>query len=197
MPDFAFKAVFIVGLLAQIVIRAPFDRQRRQNRIVSNRSDRQEQFLLILLTLGGFVFPLLYIFTPWLNFANYDLPVWLRWIGVVILAGSLWVFWKAHHDLGRNWSPSLQIRADHTLVTNGIYETIRHPMYASQWLWVIAQPLLLSNWIAGVGGLILFLVFYFVRVPVEEQMMLAEFGEQYQAYMRRTGRVVPRLGKTS
>src|SRR6266849_6065064 len=97
MPDLSFKAAFILSLLGQIAIRAPFDRQRRQNKIVNNRSDRQEQLLLILLTLGGFVFPLIYIFNPWLNFANYELPVWLRWKGVVILAGSLWVFWRSRN----------------------------------------------------------------------------------------------------
>jgi protein-S-isoprenylcysteine O-methyltransferase Ste14 len=118
-------------------------------------------------------------------------------VGVVILLGSLWVFWRAHHDLGRNWSPSLEIREDHNLVTNGIYETIRHPMCASQWLWIIAQPLLLTNWIAGVGGVITFALLYFIRVPVEEKMMLAEFGEQYQAYTARTGRVLPRMGEPS
>ena len=43
--DLPFKAAFVLGLLAQIVIRAPIERQRRQNKIVSNRSDRQEQIL--------------------------------------------------------------------------------------------------------------------------------------------------------
>jgi protein-S-isoprenylcysteine O-methyltransferase Ste14 len=32
----------------------------------------------------------------------------------------------------------------------------------------------------------------YVRVPKEEQMMLDEFGEEYQAYMQRTGRFLPR-----
>jgi protein-S-isoprenylcysteine O-methyltransferase Ste14 len=195
MPDLIFKAAFILGLLGQIVIRAPYDRQRRQNKIVKNNSDRQEQVLLILLFLGGFLLPLLYIFTPWLNFANYILAVWLRGVGVVILLGSLWVFWRAHHDLGRNWSPSLEIRADHDLVTHGIYESIRHPMYASQWLWIIAQPLLLTNWLAGLGGLVAFALLYFIRVPIEEKMMQAEFGAQYAAYQARSGRVVPKIGK--
>jgi protein-S-isoprenylcysteine O-methyltransferase Ste14 len=30
-------------------------------------------------------------------------------------------------------------------------------------------------------------------VPREERMMLDRFGEEYRAYMDRTGRVVPRL----
>jgi protein-S-isoprenylcysteine O-methyltransferase Ste14 len=191
MPDLIFKAAFVLGLVGQIIIRAPYDRLRRQNKITKNKSDRQEQVLLILLSLGG-VLSLVYIFTPWLNFANYDLPVWLRAVGVVFLIGALFVFWRAHHDLGRNWSPSLVIHAEQNLVTHGIYERIRHPMYASQWLFVIAQPLLLTNWIGGVLAAVPFLLLYFIRVPVEEQMMRAQFGEQYQAYEARTGRVVPK-----
>ena len=96
-------------------------------------------------------------------------------------------------DLGQNWSPTLQIREGHSLITNGLYRYIRHPMYASQWLWVIAQPLLLHNWIAGVGGVLAFLPLYFVRVPQEEQMMIEQFGEAYRAYRQRTGQILPRL----
>ncbi|MCL6613199.1 MAG: hypothetical protein K6U03_01040 [Firmicutes bacterium] len=61
--------------------------------------------------------------------------------------------------------------AKQQLVTQGIYGTIRHPMYASQLLWGIAQALLLQNWIAGPAGLAAFLPLYLVRVPREERMM--------------------------
>jgi protein-S-isoprenylcysteine O-methyltransferase Ste14 len=54
------------------------------------------------------------------------------------------------------------------------------------WLWVIAQPLLLHNWIAGLGGLKLFLPIYLVRVPREEQMMIDQFGEAFRAYRQHT-----------
>jgi protein-S-isoprenylcysteine O-methyltransferase Ste14 len=109
------------------------------------------------------------------------------------MAVAVWVFWRSHVDLGRNWSPSLQLREGHTLVTQGMYRSIRHPMYTSQCLWSIAQTLLLQNWVAGWAGLVLFLPLYLLRVPREEQMMLAQFGEAYRTYMERTGRVVPVL----
>ena len=64
---------------------------------------------------------------------------------------------------------------------------------ASQWLLVIAQPLLLPNWIAGFLNLLVFIPFYFLRVKAEEQMMLDSFGTQYQEYMKRTGGVLPKL----
>ena len=67
-------------------------------------------------------------------------------------------------------------------------------MYASQWLWVIAQPLLLQNWIAGFANLLVFIPFYLLRVRAEEKMMLDSFGTQYQEYMLKTGGVLPKLG---
>ncbi len=77
-------------------------------------------------------------------------------------------------------------------MTEGVYRYIRHPMYASQWLWVIAQAMLLHNWIAGLGGIVCFTPFYFMRVAPEEQMMLEQFGKEYRAYMQHTGRILPR-----
>lgn len=128
-----------------------------------------------------------------MNFANYELPFWAGWTGAACFALGLWLLWRAHADLGQNWSRSLEIRQGHQLVTSGIYRHIRHPMYAFGWLFGIAQALLLWNWIAGLSGLVSFALLYFLRVSREEQMMLDQFGDEYQAYMKRTGRVIPHL----
>jgi protein-S-isoprenylcysteine O-methyltransferase Ste14 len=66
-------------------------------------------------------------------------------------------------------------------------------MYASEWLWAIAQPLLIPNWVAGLLGCMAFIPFYLLRVRGEEEMMRDSFGEQYEAYARKTGRIFPRL----
>jgi protein-S-isoprenylcysteine O-methyltransferase Ste14 len=116
-----------------------------------------------------------------------------RLVGIIILAMAVWLFWRSHADLGRNWSPSLELREGHELVTEGVYRLVRHPMYASMWLWGVAQALLLQNWIAGWVSLVMFMPLYLLRVPREERMMLDEFGEEYRAYMNHTGRVIPRL----
>ena len=197
MFDTLFKATYVIALVIEIIIRLPYDRARRRTPVADDRVSRTEGVVLWLLLLGGFIFPMLYIFTPWLAFADYDLPDWAGWVGVALAVAALGVFWRAHVDLGRNWSPSLQLMEQHTLVTHGIYRFIRHPMYASQLILTVAQMLLLQNWIAGPGGLLLFLPLYFLRVPREEQMMLEKFGEQYRAYIRRTGRVLPSFTPSS
>ncbi len=188
-----FTAIYFVAIVAETVIRVPFNEKRKREKMSARRVTNQEKTLLGLLWLGMFLVPIIYAASSWLDFANYSLPAWAGWLGVLILAGAVFVFWRGHVDLGLNWSPSLEIREKHELVTHGIYGVIRHPMYASQALWVIAQPLLLQNWIAGFLDLLVFIPFYFLRVRAEEQMMLERFGDQYRMYMEKTGAVWPKF----
>jgi protein-S-isoprenylcysteine O-methyltransferase Ste14 len=188
-----FAAIYFVAIIIEMIIRAPLNQKRKQETMSEQRVTRQERTLLGLLFLGMFVVPIIYAATDWFDFANYVLPAWAGWLGVLILAGALFVFWRAHADLGLNWSPSLEIREEHELITRGIYGVIRHPMYASQWLWVIAQPFLLQNWIAGFLNLLVFIPFYFLRVKAEEQMMMEKFGDQYHAYMQKVGAILPKF----
>jgi protein-S-isoprenylcysteine O-methyltransferase Ste14 len=188
-----FTAVYFVAILIEMVIRAPLNRQRRLEKMSEQRVSTRERVLLGLLFVAMFLIPIVYAATGWLDFADYSLPAWAGWLGVALLAGAVFIFWRAHADLGLNWSPSLEIRERHELITRGIYGLIRHPMYASQFLWVIAQPLLLQNWLAGWLDLIVFVPFYFLRVGPEEQLMLDTFGDRYREYMQRAGGVLPKL----
>jgi len=189
-----FTAIYFVALVIQTVIRAPLNKKRRQEKMSERRFTDQEKTLLGLLLLGGFVAPIIYAATDWLDFADYTLPAWAGWLGVVLITGAVFVFWRAHADLGLNWSPTLEIREKHELITRGIYGVIRHPMYASQWLLAIALPLLLQNWIAGFLNLLVFIPFYLLRVKAEEQLMIEQFGDQYHAYMQKVGAVFPKMG---
>jgi protein-S-isoprenylcysteine O-methyltransferase Ste14 len=189
--------VYFAGLVVEVIVRFPHERARRRVTRTERRDTPAERAVLVGLSLAVFVLPLIYSLTRWLDFADYGLAPRAKaraaGLGAALLAGALWVFWRAHRDLGTNWSPTLEIGAEQTLTTGGIYHTIRHPMYASQLLWGLAQALLLPNWLAGPGGLASFLLLYFLRIPPEERMMLDHFGAAYRAYSARTGRVVPRL----
>ena len=148
-----FKLFYWAGIVAEIVIRAPYQKSWRATPKSERRDKHTENLVLWLLLIGSFVLPMVYSLTHWLDFANYSLPSWLGGLGVVFLLAALFVFWRAHQDLRSNWSPTLEIFQGHTLITNGIYGSIRHPMYLSQWLMVVAQFLLIQNWIAGLAGL--------------------------------------------
>lgn len=187
--------VYWLAMFAEMFIRVPINKKRKEQKMSTRRISKQEQVLLFLLLMGMFILPILYSASNWLEFADYSLPVWAGGLGVVFIASAVFVFWRSHVDLGLNWSPSLEIREQHELITRGIYRLIRHPMYASQWLWVLAQPLLLQNWVAGLLGSLVFVPFYFLRVRAEEKLMLEIFGEKYDAYRQTTGAIFPKLGK--
>lgn len=186
------KILYWAGLFIEVAIRAPFQKTWKAAAKTEQRVSRTEKVLLGSLS-AGIILPLIYSVTNWLDFADYSLPTWMGWLGVFLLACALFVFARSHLDLKSNWSPTLEIFEGHILVTNGIYRYIRHPMYASQWLWVIAQILLLQNWLAGPIDLIIFIPFYILRVLAEEKMMLDTFGDQYREYVKKTGGVIPKF----
>ena len=189
----SWNIVFLCGFIAYATIRQVFERRAKGNEKVVSRFDALEKILLGFLSLGIFFLPVLYFFTHVLDFANYRVSALFPWTGCAIMLASLWLFWRSHADLGVNWSMSLEMRRGHQLIRHGVYRSIRHPMYASVWLWGIAQALMLQNWIAGPSTLVTFAALYFFRVPREEKMLRDWFGVDYPEYMRQTRRVFPKM----
>jgi len=187
------EMAYVAGVLLFIAIRRPHQRRWKSNEFRDNRLNGIERMLLAAVFLAMMALPLLWLTTPWLSFADYRLPAWAGAAGMAMFAFAAWLFWRSHRDLGANWSPSLQVREGHELITSGIYAHVRHPMYAAIWLWALAQPLLIQNWIVGPAALLAFGAMYARRREAEETMMINQFGETYRAYAARTPRLMPRF----
>lgn len=187
------EIIWFATSLAMTIIRMPHSRRNQSNQIVDDKKDTIEKALLLLMFLSMAVLPYLELATRVFSFASYTLPGWAVWIGIGVQAPFLWLFWRSHVDLGKNWSPGLEIRDAHGLVSNGVYARMRHPMYAALWLSVLAQPLLIQNWIAGALVIPAWMALYVTRIPKEEAMMRGTFGEAYDAYVARTGRIWPKF----
>jgi len=137
---------------------------------------------------------IVYLFRPgWFAWAHLDLPIALRWTGAVLGIASLPLIWWVQRSLGVNFSTTLHVREEHTLVTSGPYHWVRHPMYTALFIWIAALLLLSANWLIIGVPLVAFLAIIVTRIDNEEKTMIEKFGEQYRIYMRRTGRFLPRL----
>lgn len=192
------KTFALINLIAVVVYLLAINTPARIRRKRAGRAEQRLNPVDVGLDITAAIFwqvmPFIVYFTDWLAFADYTLPRWAGWVGVAMVAVSLLLFWRAYADLGRNWSPTLEIAQDHQLVTGGVYGRIRHPVYAAMWLWALANPLMLWNWVAGFGLLVVFAVLYVRRVPREEAMMRDHFGDAYRDYAARTPALLPRLG---
>ena len=111
-------------------------------------------------------------------------------MGMGLGIGTLPLFVWTHEALGKNWSADLVIKEEHALVTGGPYRWVRHPMYTAFFGSSLAYFLLSANWVIGLTGLGTSVLFA-ARVDKEEALMIEEFGDEYQAYMQRTGRFLP------
>ena len=184
------KAVIVASSLAMVIIRAPHGQRSRGVKVARSARGVLEVVLLTFAWMAFFV-PLVWAAAPVFAFADYSLRPGPLLAGIVCLVAGLWLFARSHADLGTNWSITLEVREGHRLVTEGIYRTVRHPMYSALLLYSLGQVLVVPNWIAGPSyGLAMAALFAF-RFKPEERMMLEQFGPEYATYMERTKRLVP------
>jgi protein-S-isoprenylcysteine O-methyltransferase Ste14 len=191
MTPLVAKVIWCLGVVGWFVIRYPHQRRARRTPKLRT-SDRGRELALMTVSAAGLgVVPAVYVLANAPAFADYTFRPWQAWLGAAVFAAALWLFYRTHKDLGRNWSVTLEVRERHTLVTSGVYGRVRHPMYSAFWLWAMAQALLLPNWIAGPAGLVGFGTLFFLRVGREEALMIETFGDEYRRYMARTARILP------
>lgn len=188
-PWFA-KAAVLLASAVMIAIRAPHGQRSRGVAVAESHRGALELLLLTLAWIAFFL-PLVWVASPWLAFADYPLHPVPFSAGLLSLAIGLWLFHVSHRDLGTNWSITLELRAQHVLVTHGIYRSIRHPMYLALALYSLGYALVLPNWIAGPAYGVAFGLLFALRLGPEERMMRARFGADYDAYRARTKRLIP------
>jgi protein-S-isoprenylcysteine O-methyltransferase Ste14 len=196
MTDQPFRLILILGF-ATVTCLGLYYRIKSYTGEKLNR--RQEGlFVLLGLRLIALIFfagVIAYMIKPaWMAWSSMPLPVWLRWMGVgLALLGTILKTWT-FHKLGRNLTDTVVTRTEHSLVTSGPYRWVRHPFYTSFTLDLLGISLLMENWFILVCGAAA-LVMIVIRTRTEEENLIAGFGDEYRAYIRRVGRFVPRLNK--
>jgi protein-S-isoprenylcysteine O-methyltransferase Ste14 len=135
-----------------------------------------------------------YVINPeWLSWASLPFPLWLQWLGVgIALIGFALLQW-AQVTLGRSWSDTPRMMKEQALITSGPYQFIRHPIYTA-FILILGSTLFISaNWLIGLTWAGMTVLDIASRIGFEESLMLEYFGEQYQEYMEKTGRLLPKL----
>lgn len=201
--ELIFRIAFWTLLGAILIIRgiSVLKVHHAEERILPDKTaiKREGEFVFAFRLVTFFLliaFIILYsINTPFMNVLSFHIPSWLRWLGVCTGGLSLMLWAWSQATLDKYWSPQLQLRREHTLIMTGPYKRIRHPLYTSMVGWALGLALLTANW----GFVFLAVVTIGVlmrRVPMEEEMMVEQFGEEYNQYMQTTGRYLPKIQKS-
>lgn len=184
--------LFLSGMLISVYHRV------NAERLSGEQLDRsgEGKVLRIVLRLGGLLLWLALIaslFNPdWMTWSTYDSPDWLRWSGVLVASLCWFLLLWMFRSLGKNITDTVITRHEHQLVTHGPYRLIRHPLYTFATLFYIGIGLIIASWLVLLMACLAFWLLS-QRTPREEAQLLARFGDDYSAYMQRTGRYFPRL----
>lgn len=112
---------------------------------------------------------------------------------IVIIIGTI-VNIKGRLSLGMNWANQIKIYKDHNLVTFGVYNLVRHPLYASLiWMFYGASVIYL-NYCAFLLNTLIFIPFMYYRAKQEEKMLKEQF-KNYENYSKRVGMFFPKIIK--
>ena len=134
---------------------------------------------------------LAYLINPrWMRWSSLNLPAPLRWMGAGLGAATLSLAYWVFRTIGENITPTVETREKHELVTDGPYRWVRHPLYAVGTSFFVSLAVVAANWFMGLASLVV-LAMLLIRLPKEEEKLIERFGDEYRAYMERTGRLLP------
>jgi len=186
------ELIYLASFIIVTGIRKYYTAKFKPDREQEKKSSILDKILLGLIGIA-MLLPLLIIWIDLFPFANYQSIEVLRWAGLAIFVLGIYLLYRSHSDLGKNWNSQVAINKKQNLIQNGVYKGMRHPMYTAHLLWGIGNALVFTNWIVGPAMLITVILFLPQRIKREEKLLLEEFGTEYEDYMKKTGALISKL----
>jgi protein-S-isoprenylcysteine O-methyltransferase Ste14 len=118
-------------------------------------------------------------------------PEVLLWLAMLLAPLAVAMGALAARSLGRDFRVQAVVTEGHQLITTGPYRVVRHPIYASLLGLLLATGITITPWPALLASLAIFLVGTEIRVRVEDALLRARFGAEFEAYRQRTAAYIP------
>jgi protein-S-isoprenylcysteine O-methyltransferase Ste14 len=193
--DLEYRIIFLLLIVINLFVTGYY---RRKADLAGGKVSRKDEGFIMLNILRVFglliwlsimVYPL---FPPILNWAEIIIDDELRLLGIILgLFVTPMLFWTLK-TIGNNITQTIITREKHKLVTTGPYKYIRHPLYTFGSLLFLSLSIISGNWFILVIAALAFGTIS-LRTGKEEMNLLERFGEEYEVYIRKTGRYLPRL----
>ena len=183
--EFFFNALTTIWVVGEILIALLTTTREGKGSI----QDRGTQIILWVVIIASFKAD------EWMHrFLPIDMPGshnWLRPAALAILILGLGVRATAIAVLGRAFSANVAMRNGQRLQRSGLYALVRHPSYLGLELILLACALHTRTWACFAVIMVPPTLALLYRIHVEETALRLAFGDEYEAYSRRTKRLIP------
>jgi protein-S-isoprenylcysteine O-methyltransferase Ste14 len=181
-----FTITYFIWFLSEILLNRLF-RSKNTDRKGADKNTLR----IIWITIIGSIFIAVFVAV------KFSLPLLsnlvIKYVGLgVILFGvtlRLWVI----SSLGKFFTVDVTIRQNHQLKKDGFYKYLRHPSYFASLLSFIGFGIALNNWIALILLTSAIAVAFIMRIRIEENTLIEQFGIEYIEYKKETYALIPFL----
>ena len=112
---------------------------------------------------------------------------------VVALIGRNWSI----RELGQLHSIHIEIRDSHKLISRGLYNYLRHPIYFFTIIELISIPLISNSYYSLIFPIFCYIPTLLLRIHYEEKALISKFGEDYLLYKQKCYGLLPLKKKNS
>ena len=115
-------------------------------------------------------------------------------VGALLMLAGIVLLVTAQLQLGASWRIGIDEAAQPRLVTRGLYAFSRNPIFLALLVIVAGYMLLIPTLLSAAllaGGYI----GTRRQIAAEEAYLVRTYGDQYRAYARRVGRLLPGIGR--
>ncbi len=177
--------VIILGSIAMWLTQPAFTVKETSDK---KSSDRFSVILILAMSFISVVVPVV----DWAYFkSNQDGLNWITVLGILMIVVGITFRALAVRYLGKYFTPTVQIKDDHKLITTGPYSIVRHPSYTGAFLAIIAGGVVLESLVGFIISCTAMIIAYYVRIGIEEKELTANFGIAYEQYQKNTKMIIP------
>ena len=183
-----FLTTFLIGSLCFRLTRLVIAIRKAQSRDTGRTAARP---IFWIMTLSYLIYLAFCGAEGFRRVGNFSWPVCAG--GLLLYAGALALRERAMRDLGRFFSPDIEIRKEHQVVREGLYRYMRHPLLACMGWEIIGLGLIFNAYESLlVVGLGFYMPLILIRKSLEERTLVQSLGEGYRTYQREVGAFWPR-----
>ncbi len=148
-------------------------------------------WMLVLALLAGAMAPVVELLGLGPIFASDPVRV----VGVIVAVVGIVLTSLAQSAMGKEWRIGVDAGERTGLVTAGAFAIVRNPIYTAMFGTAVGLVVMVPNWVAVVGFVLLVASVELQVRFVEEPHLRRLHGEEYAAYQARVGRFVPGVGR--
>jgi protein-S-isoprenylcysteine O-methyltransferase Ste14 len=176
--------IAVIWVISEILL----NRLLRSSQTDKTQADKQS--LRIIWITIMIALPLAHLLSLVLDWAISSSPGVHR-VGLALIVAGMVFRGIAIYTLGRYFTVDVAIRSDHQIVRKGMYGYLRHPSYLGLLISFLGNALAFNSWAAVLIGFLPVLAVFLYRIKIEEELLVANFGEEYLNYRKETWRLIP------